>query len=257
LIVFIKGARVPIIKCDFELASEILNCDISMSSIDTSFRMSKLFWTYSQLDTRVGPFIFLVRAWARLFRISTDKRPTAHLTNFQLTTLALDYLLRMEKPLIVPLNTISRRDSHGVFLKPNLTVSSIKSTLPQDKNEQSLNSLFLGFLNYYAMFDFDSQVITLDAAMRLKSPEEKTYALHIQNPFEPELNASSNVRIKQLNHFVHCCDVSTRMIETLKSGDGDQFDLEGFFKMALRHAQTIKYDTTLNESNEINDLMNN
>jgi DNA polymerase sigma len=250
----ILDARVPIIKCDFELPNGPLNCDISTSSLHTSFRMSKLFWTYSQLDSRIAPLVFLVRAWAGLFKITTNMRPSPNLTNFQLTVLTLNFLLRIDKPLIVSLDSMSKRDADGVFLNPNMTVNSLRSML-RGKNTQSLNSLFLAFLNYYAAFDFDSYAITLDESMRLKTREERGHALCIQNPFEPDLNAAVNLRIKQLNHFLHCCDTSSRMIESIRT-ERDEFDLENFFRMAVRHAESLEYDPAVNESSEINDLMN-
>lgn len=102
----IRSARVPLIKFDFLVDSERLNCDLSMTTHQTAFDMTKLFWVYAQLDERVPLLLFLVRYWASLLDLTNSRRPSPNFTNFQLTMLALSFALRIEHPLILPLEEV-------------------------------------------------------------------------------------------------------------------------------------------------------
>lgn len=106
----LRNPRVPILKFKFD-AKPMLECDLSMSQVRESFETTKLLWTYSQIDDRVGPLVFIVRYWAKLAHITDRERPTMRFTNFQLTVMVLAYLVRGVDPVIVPpLNEISRRE---------------------------------------------------------------------------------------------------------------------------------------------------
>lgn len=101
---FIKSARVPILQFIFHCQSIPIECDLSMSSVNSSYNMTKLFWIYSQLDSRVVPLVFFVRFWAKVIKITSNKRPSSYLTNFQLTMLVLNFLIRLDPPILPPIN---------------------------------------------------------------------------------------------------------------------------------------------------------
>jgi hypothetical protein len=100
----LKHARVPIIKFDFCVESKI-NCDLSISDLEISYANTKLLWIYSEMDKRVAPFVFLIRTWAELNEITEKERPTFKLTNFQLTIMSIYFLLRLNEPFILPMNS--------------------------------------------------------------------------------------------------------------------------------------------------------
>jgi DNA polymerase sigma len=260
-----KDARVPIIKFDFEMPnSNYMNCDISMSRVETGFYMSKLFWTYSQMDARVAPFVFFVRAWAKLNQLTSEIRPSPHLTNFQITTLALCYLLRLEKPLIVPLDAISSFSNYGlVVLEERLTLAKVKAKLELtggEPNRMALDELFVDFLRFYSMFDFDSYMVTLNTTLLGKIKKEKTQGgtLVIQNPFEPSLNAAVNVSAKELNRFVTCCRRSLEVIETLAEppANGGSFDLDAFLNVVSNEGSSRGQTRPSDKFASVNDFMN-
>lgn len=94
-------ARVPILKFKFN-SRPILDCDLSMSQVRESFETTKLMWTYSRLDERVAPLVFIARYWARLTNITDRVRPTTRFTNFQITLLVINYLVWGVQPRILP-----------------------------------------------------------------------------------------------------------------------------------------------------------
>jgi hypothetical protein len=109
--IVLKHARVPIIKFDFNINQQKINCDLSISDFEISYANTKLLWIYSEMDERVAPFVFLIRTWAEMSEITTKKRPTPKLTNFQLTIMCIYFLLRLNKPFILPMNSFYTSNS--------------------------------------------------------------------------------------------------------------------------------------------------
>lgn len=261
----IKTARVPILEFDFELPSkQKLNCDLSMSNLKVSYQMTKLFWTYTQMDTRVAPLIFLIKYWASLANVTNTFRPSPNITNFQLTVLILNFLLRLENPLILPLESItsyikstnltkSVDEELKYTVNDSLTISELKAMV-KTKNQISLKDLLLGFFNFYSNFDFESNMISLSRNLELKTNQFKNEALVIVNPFMPELNASKNVNKQNLEKFSFVCNESYEWIKANSKDSGDNFDLVEFFNFIS--AQTKKFKNESFETNSLADEMN-
>lgn len=131
----LKNPKVPILKCKFSLRPS-LECDLSMSQVRQSFETTKLLWTYSQLDDRVAPLVFVVRYWASLTRITARERPTNKFTNFQITVLVLCYLIRGTNPgLIPPLEEISK-------------LVKFSDTQNESESNISINSVGIDLINF-------------------------------------------------------------------------------------------------------------
>lgn len=238
----IKSARVPILEFDFELPSgQKLNCDLSMSNLQISFQMTKLFWTFTQIDNRIAPLIFFLKFWAKSTGVSNTFRPSPNITNFQLTVLILNFLLRLDKPLIVPLESVTSKIKENDFdsgltylINENLNLSDINGLI-KEKNKLTLKELLMGFFNYYSNFDFDSNVISLSRQMNMKTDKFKHEALVILNPFMPEVNASKNVNRQLLKKFTLFCNESYGFLQT-----NHLIDLVQFFDFLNKKNQEFK-----------------
>lgn len=250
----IKGARVPILEFDFELPSaQKLNCDLSMSNLQISFQMTKLFWTYTKMDSRVAPLIFFLKYWAKITGVTNTFRPSPNITNFQLTVLILNFLLRLDKPLIVPLeNIITYIKGKGpdielkYLVNDNLDIVEIKEIV-KDKNKITLNELMMGFFNYYSNFDFDSNVISLSRQLNIKTDQYKHESLVILNPFMPEMNASKNVNRKLLKKFAFFCNQSYEIMQA-----NDSLDLVKFLEILKEKSKGFSDESTKSLADQMN-----
>lgn len=72
-------------------------------------------------------------------------------------------------------------------------VSKLSSS--SDTNSSSLESLLLGFFEYYAAFDFATQGIALGTGAPIRKRDHA--ALFIVNPLETHLNVSQNVSFEE------------------------------------------------------------
>lgn len=89
----------------------------------SSYYMSKLLWSFSSIDSRVAPLVFVIRRWAREASI-TQSTPGPWFSNFQMTLLVLFYLQSNE--ILPKLNYINQQSTqissqdtipiNGIFL---------------------------------------------------------------------------------------------------------------------------------------------
>lgn len=223
----IPHARVPIIKFEAQIG-HALSCDLSLSNVEVSYLMTKLFWSYSKLDDRVAPLVFLIRHWASLTGVKNQTSPSPSLTSFQLTCLVLYYLNNMEKPLIVAIDDLLDKKQYSNLLKyeryqdnsieldeiiSNLTIND---NLPfkESKNTTNLIDLFDGFFKFYSNFNFNKNVIALSREP-LNKPVNNN-KIFIENPFMPSLNASQNVSPAKLAYFQDTCRLTNALIQKSK-----------------------------------------
>jgi DNA polymerase sigma len=158
--------------------------------------------------------------------IQTKKRPTPNFTNYQLSMLVFNFLLRLEEPLLIPLEDIVETSGRDVKVK-NLTISEFKN-LFKNKNKQNVGELFIAFLKYYANFDFQNSQITLSKTQK----ENKFKVIFIENPLHPELNAAVNVNHNQVTRFKVCCKKTLEFV-----GERNNFDL---FKLITSLTKLMK-----------------
>ena len=202
----LKAARVPIIKFDF-VEKPRINCDLSMTERLTAFNMTKLFWIYVHLDERVRLLAFLVRYWATLLTIQAKARPSPNFTNYQITMLVFNFLLRIENPLVIPLEGVIDKN----FNIKNLSIKEFKN-LFKEKNDLNVGQLFEEFLEYYARFDFGKKNISLS---RIQNNNDWN-RIYIENPFKPDHNAAKNVNQSQTNRLKSCCEITLNIIRDIK-----------------------------------------
>jgi DNA polymerase sigma len=224
----IKNARVPIIKFDF-IAKPGINCDLSMTNNRISFNMTKLFWIYTHLDERVLLLTFFVRYWASLMKIQAKKRPTPNFTNYQLSMLVFNFLLRLEDPMVIPLEDITETSGKNVIVK-NLTISEFNNLL-KNKNKQNIGELFKAFLKYYVKFDFQNSNISLSKTQKVTEFQ----VIFIENPFQPGINTAHNVNLNQVNRFKACCKKTLDFI-----GEPNNIDLHKLITILVKVNSVFK-----------------
>ena len=226
----IPQARVPILKFEAQIG-HLLNCDLSLTNVEVSYLMTKLFWTYCKLNERVAPLVFLVRQWASLTGVKHQTSPSPSFTSFQLTCLVLFYLLKHECPAILPLDDLLDTKQYSSLLRHekfqdnsveleeilnNLTIKNDFSDMDLylvSKNTMNLGELFEGFLKFYSVFSFNTNIIALS-----KTPlnKPKSNRVFIENPFMPSLNACKNVTPNKLAYFQDMCKTTHAIINRSK-----------------------------------------
>jgi hypothetical protein len=240
----ISHARVPIIRFNFNLLRRPLNCDLSMSNIDISYQMTKLFWTYNQMDKRVSPIVFVVRHWAKLCSVNMPIAPGPYITSYQLTMLVLYFLLKIDPPVILPLEMISARQeidnmnsfSHDskletemprIYIKSNLKTLNIEKRI---KNKLSPEQLLELFFRFYTIFKFDQNLALTSKPQPRNESHIKKRKLFIENPFDPNINIAKNVSDKELDRFQIMCQKSIEIIEQLTKNT-KSYNLIEFFEI--------------------------
>ena len=80
----------------------------------------------SRMDTRVAPFMFLVRQWAKQHKLVAHANDAefAGLTPFMVTCMGLFYLMRVKPAVIPPFWNLIRHD-HGSKLTTYSILSSV------------------------------------------------------------------------------------------------------------------------------------
>ena len=158
--------------------------------------------------------------------------------------LALHFLLRIEQPLIIPLETlldtetlvksVSSKKKYFNLEEDIRPVKNIQLTecqqLIKTKNSQGLGELFELFLKFYLDFDFRKQ-ITLSSA---KPVSEDSRAVFIENPFYAGLNAAPNVSPREIDKFKRCCEKTLANINQLRRDNTRHVDI---FKLIQRTSE--------------------
>jgi len=208
----IKSSRVPILKLQVDLGTPIA-CDISASNVESSFLMTKLFWTFNRFDPRVAPLVFVLRHWAKAFSITTEARPTPNITNYQLTMLILYYLMNLpEQAVLVHMDRFVTRqrvlrtvEEVEEFLRETVVMEpqALRAKF-QLGNRMGLGELVRGFFEFYSAFEFDKRVISL-AEKPVNAGVRWSNGLYVENPFDCCLNAAANVTVQKVSDLQNKC----------------------------------------------------
>ena len=65
-----------------------------------------------------------------------------------------------------------------------------------DIAELSLSELFLGFFEFYAQFDYNSNAVCVISGNVLSKNKRDRKYLEVKNPLEPKINVASNIHEK-------------------------------------------------------------
>lgn len=196
----ILHARVPIIKFAHEFTD--LDCDLCYNNMSGVY-MSELLWQYGELDPRVRPLTFAVRRWAKSVGL-TNPHPGRWITNFSLTLMVIFFLEQntTSGSVLPSLNELVKRankdDTRIAEENLNCTFLRNLNQLPShcySQNKANLESLLLGFFEYYSQFDFEGKAISINEGKPIRKPN--ALPLYIVNPLEQALNVSRNVSFEE------------------------------------------------------------
>lgn len=222
----ISQARVPIVKYSQDFVG--LECDLAISN-ETAVIMSELLYIFGHFDYRVRPLVFAVKMWAREINL-TNNTPGRWITNFSLTLLVLFYL--QQEKIIPAIQTLVKQANNNDV---RITNGGINCTFLRDvsklsrivQSDKTLDELLLGFFNYYALFDFQMNAISLNFGKMINKPEYS--ALYIVNPLETQFNVSKNMSLEELERFrIELRNAAWLIESTLKNTDS--FNLLELFK---------------------------
>lgn len=111
--------------------------------------MSEMLYTFGELDERVRPFVFFIRAWAKEFDI-IQTFPSLGISNFMLTCLAIFFLQHLPKPIIPPSDAFVTRQTSDESIQYLTDISKLNW---KSENTSTLAELLAQFFEYYSKFD--------------------------------------------------------------------------------------------------------
>lgn len=205
-----------------------------MFLIRTGFYISELFHIFGEIDERVRPIVFLVRRWAQEIQL-TSKTRTYSITNFQLTCLVLCFLQQLPKPILptVPELVSKARKIDARHSDDNRSYTFLRDLNEiqfKTQNTDSLEELFVQFLEFYGQFNFTEYLVSLTSKKLIRKIEPSP--LQIANPFEMEQNWSRNVVTEECKAFkMHAQDTFANLmdIEGVAKPKNDRWGLLSIF----------------------------
>ncbi|CAG0887597.1 unnamed protein product [Cyprideis torosa] len=209
----ILRAKVPIVRFQHLFAKK--DCDVSMDQVGPL--MTELLWLLGEMDPRVRPLVFCIRKWAREVKV-TSPVPGRWISNFQLTLLVIHYL-QVVRPVILPslrtLEALGGPDDIQVT-SDGLECRYVRdlSIVTPSTNSSPVEDLLTGFFAYFHSFDFKHKGLSI----RYAESVPKTYhqgVLYIENPLEPQLNASPNVVLEEVVRFQEQCRAALWKLENV------------------------------------------
>lgn len=210
-------ARVPILKFEDYLSG--VECDLNINN-SVGIRNTHLLRYYAAMDWRVRPLVLFVKRWARFHDINDASKKT--ISSYSLCLMVIHYLQFGCNPAV--LESVQK-------LYPDLfdygdDIRNLKMNVKiefRSKNCDSLGTLFLGFLKYYATeFDFDVDVISVRQGMKLPihlvqswtQPSEMSMwkCLKIEEPFDKSNTARSCFDERTFERVIHVFTRSYRQL---------------------------------------------
>ncbi|KAK5982610.1 Nucleotidyltransferase domain protein [Trichostrongylus colubriformis] len=150
----ITGAKVPIVK--FNWMKLGVEGDISYYNV-LALSNTEMLKKYCSWDSRVAPLGVWIKRWAKSCDIGDASRGS--LSSYAFIILLLHYLQNCDPPVLPRLQEEFRDDNVQPCMVENCDVYFHREVIPNwSKNQQSVGELFVGFLDYYARFDFGTQV---------------------------------------------------------------------------------------------------
>ncbi|WKX98878.1 hypothetical protein Q1695_014058 [Nippostrongylus brasiliensis] len=195
----ITGAKVPIVK--FVCPRLGIDGDISYYNV-LALSNTELLKTYCAWDKRVAPLGVWIKRWAKMCDIGDASHGS--LSSYAYIILLLHYLQNCDPPLVPRLQEDFRSADTQPEIIENCDVYFHKDVIEGwSRNRQTLGELFIGFLDYYARFDFGTQVVQIRRKKPLlKIEKEWNRSLCIEDPFDLRHNLGSGITKKMFVFIV-------------------------------------------------------
>ncbi|XP_038058262.1 poly(A) RNA polymerase, mitochondrial-like [Patiria miniata] len=187
----ILQAKCPLVK--FRHYATGLSCDLTADN-SIALKSSELLYVFSQLDPRVRPLVFMIRHWARHHGI-TNRAPGYWITNFPLTLVVVFFLQTRPQP-VVPsfeyLRSLADESDTSVVDGTDCTIPGDLSKVEPSQNTQTTAELLQEFFSFCTTFDFESSSLSVRTGQLGPKPDRFS-PLHMENPFQTQLNMCKNV----------------------------------------------------------------
>uniref|UniRef100_A0A158QMS2 C2H2-type domain-containing protein n=1 Tax=Haemonchus placei TaxID=6290 RepID=A0A158QMS2_HAEPC len=195
----ITGAKVPIVKFNWTRLG--VEGDISYYNV-LALSNTEMLKQYCSWDCRVAPLGVWIKRWAKSCDIGDASRGS--LSSYAFIILLLHYLQNCDPPVLPRLQEDFRDDSIQPVVVDNCDVYFHREVIPDwSQNRQSVGELFVGFLDYYARFDFGTQVVQIRRKKPLlKMEKDWNRSLCIEDPFDLCHNLGSGVSRKMFVFIV-------------------------------------------------------
>ncbi|KAK6740069.1 hypothetical protein RB195_008504 [Necator americanus] len=195
----ITGAKVPIVK--FLWPKFGFEGDISYYNVLALYN-TQLLKSYCEWDHRVAPIGVWVKRWAKSCDIGDASRGS--LSSYAMIILLIHYLQNCEPPVLPRLQEDFRNGEVNPIWVENHDVYYHKEVVQQwSQNQLSVAELFIGFLDYYARFDFQTQVVQIRRKKPLlKMEKDWNRSVCIEDPFDLNHNLGAGVTKKMFVFIV-------------------------------------------------------
>uniref|UniRef100_A0A8C6YBT7 Mitochondrial poly(A) polymerase n=1 Tax=Naja naja TaxID=35670 RepID=A0A8C6YBT7_NAJNA len=214
----ILNARCPLVRFSHQPSG--LQCDLTVNN-RIALKSSELLYVYGSLDPRVRTLAFSIRYWAWNHGL-TSSIPGAWITNFSLTMMVLFFLQRRQPPIVPTLDQLKKladAEDKEVIEGFDCTFVSNLNKITPTSNTETLDVLLGDFFEFYGNFAFNKNSLNIRKGKEQNKPE--ACALHIQNPFEENLNISKNVNAAQLQRFVSLARDSAWILQQVEKRPSD------------------------------------
>lgn len=196
--------------------------------------MSEMLYTFGELDERVRPLVFYIRAWAKEFNL-IQTFPSLGISNFMLTCLVLFFLQRLPQPILPPSSAFVTHQGSDESIQYITDISKLDWT---SENTNKLAELVVEFFDFYRTFDYNRDAASLSTAtIRANIAQDSIY---IYNPLDQDLNVSRNVSDFERNQFIEKCQIS------LKALTEEKVDAVGLLEFFGQKQNRNKLDTFVN-----------
>lgn len=184
-----------------------------------------MFYTFSQLDARVQPFVLFVREWAAVAGVTAIIQPCQLFSNFMITSIAIYYLQQLAEPILPPANRFVtfETDAFGETVY-RIDAGQLEFS---GQNASTLEQLVVGFFEFYSSFNLEQNGISmLTGDVTANATFDPVY---IVNPMQSFMNAAGIVSNDSRDMFMNKCKLSydaltgsryniPRLLKTVKSG---------------------------------------
>lgn len=119
----------------------------------------------------------------------------------------------------------------------------------KSENVNSLETLLMGFFEYYSQFDFASKAVCINEAVSISKPEYSP--LYIVNPLERGLNVSKNVSLEEVERF----KIEVRNAAWSLESQENKLENKGLLSILENQKNRIKYNLNFAFSTKQNRLM--
>lgn len=242
----VPSMRCPIVRFSHKISE--ITCDFSIQNkmgLCNSYLMKFL----SQYDSRIQPFVFAIRMWAKNKKIASVGG--TRFSSYSLTLMILFFLQNLE-PAVLPsiqevMDACTKEEEIMIDgFSCSYPQRPAHNVLPLNKNKDLLGDLLKKFFDFFLHLDYETTVISprtgnLLSRSEIESQEElKSFRMSpvcVQDPYLLEHNTSANVTDKIKTDFIKELSVAQNKLSQMQV-DGNPWGLVHLITEDLPNVQS-------------------